>query len=143
MRGQDFRAISIRQPWADLILRGVKDIENRSRPTRFRGWVLVHAGLRINRAALEESAVRRGLARRGRDGDYQPDTGAILGMVEIVDCVDWHRSSWFGGPWGYVLARPVRFARPIPFLGQLGFFRVRVRRLRGTRAAAVTPGGLR
>jgi len=29
MRSTTFPAISIRQPWADLIVRGIKDIENR------------------------------------------------------------------------------------------------------------------
>ncbi len=31
------RALSIRQPWAELILRGVKTVEYRSRPTRIVG----------------------------------------------------------------------------------------------------------
>ena len=36
------RALSIRQPWAELILRGVKTVEYRSRPTRVIGerfWI--------------------------------------------------------------------------------------------------------
>src|SRR3954466_12012096 len=36
------RALSIRQPWAELILRGVKTVEYRSRPTRVVGerfWI--------------------------------------------------------------------------------------------------------
>ena len=36
------RALSIRQPWAELILRGVKTVEYRSRPTRIIGerfWI--------------------------------------------------------------------------------------------------------
>ena len=37
------KALSIRQPWAWLIVNGHKDIENRSWPTRFRGPVLIHA----------------------------------------------------------------------------------------------------
>ena len=37
------KALSIRQPWAWLIIKGHKDIENRSWPTAFRGRVLVHA----------------------------------------------------------------------------------------------------
>ena len=35
--------LSIRQPWAWLILNAGKDIENREWPTRFRGRVLIHA----------------------------------------------------------------------------------------------------
>ena len=37
------KALSIRQPWAWLILHGGKDIENRDWATRFRGRVLIHA----------------------------------------------------------------------------------------------------
>ena len=37
-------ALTIRQPYADRIVRGVKTIENRSRFTHVRGLVLIHAG---------------------------------------------------------------------------------------------------
>jgi len=37
------KAISIRQPWANLIVHDIKPIENRSWKTNFRGRVLVHA----------------------------------------------------------------------------------------------------
>lgn len=38
------KALSIRQPYAWLIVNGFKDIENRDWPTKFRGRVLIHAG---------------------------------------------------------------------------------------------------
>jgi hypothetical protein len=38
------KALSIRQPWAWLIVHGHKDIENRTWTTTFRGRFLVHAG---------------------------------------------------------------------------------------------------
>lgn len=47
--------------------------------------------------------------------------GGIVGSVEIVDCVRWCDSPWFGGPWGFVLRDP----RPLPFYscrGALRFF---------------------
>lgn len=37
------KALSIRQPWAWLIVNGFKDIENRSWDTKYRGLVLIHA----------------------------------------------------------------------------------------------------
>lgn len=37
-------ALSIRQPWAWLIVNNHKPVENRSWPTSFRGRFLVHAG---------------------------------------------------------------------------------------------------
>jgi hypothetical protein len=46
------KALSIRQPWAWLILHAGKDIENRDRKPRnpalhFRGSFLIHAGLTL------------------------------------------------------------------------------------------------
>lgn len=49
-------AISIRQPWAGLIILGIKDIENRTwqLPERFIGVkVGIHAGVQADRAAQE------------------------------------------------------------------------------------------
>ena len=37
------KAITIKQPWASLIAAGLKDIENRTWKTNFRGRVLIHA----------------------------------------------------------------------------------------------------
>src|SRR3954452_3561016 len=41
------KALTIRQPWAALIMAGSKDVENRVRPTSFRGRLAIHAGLRF------------------------------------------------------------------------------------------------
>ena len=38
-----FAALSVRQPCADLLVLGEKDVENRSKPIRYRGWLLIHA----------------------------------------------------------------------------------------------------
>lgn len=37
------KTITVKQPWASLIVEGIKDIENRTWKTNFRGRVLVHA----------------------------------------------------------------------------------------------------
>lgn len=39
------KALTIRQPWASLIAVGAKSIETRSWPTKYRGELLIHAGL--------------------------------------------------------------------------------------------------
>src|SRR3546814_4442712 len=38
------KALTICQPYAELILLGLKRVENRSKPTRHRGPLLIHAG---------------------------------------------------------------------------------------------------
>ncbi len=136
-KGNTFPAISVYQPWADLIVRGVKDIENRSWPTRFRGRILIHAGSNIKWDIVEEH--RRTLGLDSVD-DYEPQTMAIVGMVDIVDCVNTHRSRFFLGPYGFVLRNAVRFRKPIRYRGRQRIFRVPLARLRGSSAIRVKPG---
>jgi len=52
--------------------------------------------------------------------------GAIIGEVTITGCVDKCNSPWFVGPYGFVLADPVLYDKPIPYKGQLGFFEVKL-----------------
>ena len=42
------KALSVRQPWAWLIVNGWKPIENRSRRTNVRGRILIHASLKFD-----------------------------------------------------------------------------------------------
>lgn len=46
-------ALSIRQPWAFLIVHGYKPVENRRWMSQFRGPFLIHAGLRLDREGLD------------------------------------------------------------------------------------------
>ena len=48
--------------------------------------------------------------------------GAIIGEVDIVDCVTKSKSPWFVGKYGFVLSNPVPYAKPIPYRGKLRFF---------------------
>lgn len=121
------KALSIRQPWAWLILHGGKDIENRSWPTKVRGRVLVHAAKGMTRDEYDEvvnvlwTMTHNPLAL---PPEYEHlARGGIIGSVEIVDCVTESDSPWFFGPYGFKLANP----QPLPFVplkGHLGFFEV-------------------
>jgi hypothetical protein len=110
------KILVVRQPWAWLIVHGYKDIENRSRRTHYRGPLLIQAAAR---QPSEEALVA---ARRRRVKlPAQYETGGIVGMVEVVDCVEASRSKWFEGPFGWVLSG----ARRLPFVthkGRLGLF---------------------
>jgi hypothetical protein len=58
-------------------------------------------------------------------------TGAIVGSVEIVDCIRGSKSKWANrGQWHWVLENPRVLAKPIPFKGKLGFMRVPDRLIR-------------
>lgn len=118
-------ALSIRQPWASLILKAGKDIENRSWQTRYRGRILIHAA---KGCTHDELASGLDFAEAACGVRYRVDLktierGGIIGSVEIIDCVRQSDSPWFMGEYGFVLREP----RPLPFLpwkGKLGFFEV-------------------
>lgn len=122
-------ALSIRQPWAWLILYAGKDIENRDWPTKFRGRVLIHASKTCTKREYEDAmdfmTDRQILQGIGMNipSIKGMDRGGIVGSVEIVDCVTRSDSPWFTGQYGFVLRNP----KPMPFIpwkGRLGFFNV-------------------
>jgi len=132
-------ALSIRQPWASLIMKAGKRIENRDWPTRVRGRILVHAAKGMTRAEHEDAidfavnAIRADPRNAGaaktvtlRELGFAFDDlerGGIIGSVEIVDCLTESDSPWFMGRYGFLLRDP----QPLPFTpwkGQLGFFDV-------------------
>jgi hypothetical protein len=122
------KALSVRQPWAWLICKGYKDIENRNWPTQFRGRIYVHAGMTLDisvpASSLNESWILERLAPAQREEYYASikHRGAIIGEVDIIDCVDRHSSPWFDGKYGFILTNPVLYENPIPCRGKLGIF---------------------
>jgi ASCH domain len=111
------KIISIRQPWAALIVQGFKDIGNRTWPTRYRGPVLIHASLRPDEIGSDEIKRRFGVRLEG-----DVPRGGIVGMTEIVDCVRPHPSKWYAaGCHGFLLAN----SRPLPFVPWRGALSLR------------------
>ncbi|HEX3800221.1 MAG TPA: hypothetical protein VH413_16115 [Verrucomicrobiae bacterium] len=117
-----YRCISVWQPWAWAIFHG-KGIENRRRPFRYRGRLLIHASKTTRDVAsvLELLNVRHKLA--------VPDDlafGAIIGMVEVFDC----KYSAVESPCGWGVADAFHWHlrdqqlldEPIPFTGRQGVF---------------------
>ena len=118
------KALSVRQPWAWLIIHGGKDIENRSWRTHFRGRFLVHASAGCSRSEYEDACQYAQMLGAPKPPPFeQLERGGIVGSVELTDCVDDSESYWFEGDWGFVVRDPT----PLPFRpykGQLGFFEV-------------------
>ncbi|MDD5272857.1 MAG: ASCH domain-containing protein [Methylovulum sp.] len=111
-------ALSIQNPWAWAILYCGKDIENRSWSTRVRGSVLIHVGKKFDVGGIRDIGYIC-----GKTPPRDLPTGGIVGVVDIVGCVNKSDSQWFFGEWGFVLSN----ARPLPFFpcrGSLGFFDV-------------------
>jgi len=121
------KAISIRQPWAELILQGRQTIGLRTWTTKTRGRLAVHASQTVKEAdcrayGLDSAALAR---------------GALVGTVEIVEMVPLDADRWealrdqhlglgaFPGDLvGWRLANPQRLPEPIPMPGHLGLFNV-------------------
>ena len=100
-------ALSIRQPWAELILRGRKVNEFRSRPTNIRGRVLLYASL--NRGDwLDEHLAEIGHGFAAGEIDGLP-RGVLVGSVVIDDCAPLRGAIEFA----WRLSSPIRFRRPI------------------------------
>ena len=125
------KAITIKQPWANLIVHDIKGIENRTWKTNYRGKVLVHAGAdeKLDKMPLDivftESQLNE-LLKHFTENELCKRTGLygkIIGSVEIVDCVQNHPSIWAEkNVWNWVLANPIMFPKPIPAKGKLSFW---------------------
>ena len=88
-----------------LIVSGLKDIENRPRCTHYRGSLLIHAGLSLN--SYTEENIDWLNKKFGVRIPTELDTGGIVGIVDVVDCVEHRKSRWFiKGNFGWLLANP-------------------------------------
>lgn len=108
----------MKQPWAYAIINLGKDVENRSWRMNFRGWLAIHASKTLDEfpnPLPDGSRVSLEMTNTG---------GAIIGAVEVVDCVTESDSIWFEGPFGLVLRHPVKLEKPIECRGSLGFWDV-------------------
>ncbi len=118
------KALSIRQPYAWLVVNGYKDVENRTRPISYRGPILIHASLApISRD--EDEYIRACLREVGYEilPTREMERGGIVGSAEIIDCVEYDESPWFVGPYGYILAnQSILEFRPAK--GRLGLFEI-------------------
>lgn len=144
------KALSVKQPWASLIVRGApvfkavdigenkqevglagvvfKDVENRKWKTNYRGRVLIHASKRALpfEYMLEYLNQKIGISVYAcllLSGDVYSPRGVILGEVDIVDCIDNSTSPWAEqGQYHLIMSNPKAYKEPVPCRGQLGFF---------------------
>jgi len=71
------KALTVKQPWAQLIVEGYKKFEFRSWKTKYRGKILIHAGM-----SLEKDMVSR-----FKDYNLEYTMGAIVGEATLEDCI--------------------------------------------------------
>lgn len=123
------KAISLRQPWADLILQGRKTLELRSWQVSHRGTLAIHVSQTVEREACQAF---------GMDPDRIP-SGALIGTVDLTGIValseadyearkDEHLAAgWFNYKmplFGWELANPRPLAEPVPMRGHMQLFNV-------------------
>jgi ASCH domain len=124
------KCLTIRQPWAWLIVNGFKSPENRTWYTPLRGDTLIHAGKGMTQ---KEWVAALNFVYNADPERYDPllenqhiidrQRGSIIGKATLADCVTAHSSPYFVGTYGHIFRFPQR-CEPFPFKGQLGYFDV-------------------
>lgn len=123
---KDYRILTVKQPWAELIASGRKPIETRSWPTRWRGIVLIHAAAttsRGSRKAYGELCSSLGL------GVNLP-LGQVVAIARLVDCEPYEPRHevlsccpWRPDAHAWILDDIQRLPTPFPAKGALGLRR--------------------
>lgn len=92
------KALTVRQPHAQLIAFGVKTIETRTKPTKYRGPLLIHAGKHVPDSSVGSEVLPKPwtladaademfhVLRTCPEGTVLP-LGAIVASCKLVDCV--------------------------------------------------------
>jgi hypothetical protein len=110
------KALSIKQPWAWLIVNGYKDIENRNTLKNFRGDFLIHAGLQFDKECMHKLDFDLIIP-----DDARYNYGGIIGHATITDSITKSDSPWFSGKYAFVM----KDQQTLPFTpckGKLSFF---------------------
>ena len=121
----DAPCLSIRQPWAELILLKRKKVELRQWSTRHRGWIWLHTGKSIDETAYS------------RFGMSSLFNGGFVGAFRLRDVVGldverweaWRSTHLDAGPYqpsfsGWVIGQIVRLQRPVAAAGSRGLYGV-------------------
>lgn len=131
------KALSLTQPWAELVVLGEKQWETRSWKTERRGRIAVHASKKFPRWAkdlIQEDPYF--VTTLGKYPFINIARGAIVGTVDINDMQPTDELRDFLGRkeiafgdyqserWAWQLTNPVRLPEPIPCRGSLGLWEV-------------------
>jgi hypothetical protein len=123
-----FKCLSLKQPYAELLVSGMKTIEVRKWKTKFRGQFLVHESKNIDEKAC----------KRLKIDQAKIVTGAVVGKASLYYVISYgsknsflrdknkhFASSTYDKPkFGFLVYQAERFDTPVPIRGKLGFFNV-------------------
>ena len=119
------KALSLKQPFAELVIDGRKKIELRKWKTKYSGEFFIHAAKNPDRESMK------------RYGFTTLPLGFIVGKANLTDVKTYENedehskdthlhlasSSW--GNHGFIIENPIRI-EPIPFKGKLNFFETNI-----------------
>ena len=71
------KVLTIKQPFATLIAEGLKEYEFRTWKTKYRGDILIHAGLGIDKKAMQKY----------KHLNLEYPSGCIIAKATITDCL--------------------------------------------------------
>lgn len=111
-------ALGVQQPWAELILQGIKTIEVRTRSTKIRGPVYLYASKTFSRHPQAQEVIE----------EYSLDmaslpSGLIVGQFELYDCRELRPSDakascisaeGLTDCYAWELRNPKRLEQPVP-----------------------------
>jgi len=138
------KALSGYPQWFWLMAKGWKDVENRTWPIpktiKLPARIYLHASKHLDSFENMQSAFRLLTfvqVDRYYEVNWKEYQGAIIGEADIVDCFYYplpgleklypqrQYSVWhIPGQYGFTVANPVLYEKPIPYKGRLGFFEV-------------------
>jgi hypothetical protein len=117
-RAAELMALTICQPYAHLIARGEKRIENRTWPTAYRGPLVIHAGK----------------SREWLNGEDTSSMafGAVVAVVDLIGCQRiedlkgaWAEHAYANGPWCWMFGREmVVLKNPVEARGAQGLWKL-------------------
>lgn len=126
------KVITLKQPWATLVVVGAKRNETRSWSTKYRGELLIHSSAKLPALGFDLSYTVPFSRYINPGKDLL--TGLILGSVKLVDVVrvedvlknltdeEFKFGDYRPGRFAWILENPVRFNEPIQASGALGIW---------------------
>ena len=122
------KAISIKNPYANLIVLGLKPLEIRSKPTKYRGDILICASK--NKVLWHHIHNPKYFIEFATKHDLYCNSGKAIGIATITDCRPMTEADeakafckYEPGLFAYVLDNP-RQITPFDVCGNLGLFNV-------------------
>jgi len=126
------KCLSLKQPFAELLVSGKKTVELRKWNTKFRGKFLIHASKKIDKERAKSLGVNY----------TKLSTGSIIGTAILYNVKEYKSEADFkkdknkhyadikkfsSYKYGFIVKKALRFGTPLPYPGRLKFFEVEYR----------------